>query len=150
MKRRIDFLVMALFAVLLLTSCERVAPNYAGVLMENFGKQGKEDFKISEYYRKDYAGVHILYTVLWVTIGYIAVWAIAMIAGLDTLMEKMSTALLITLVLAAVVGYVVVLVSYIGIASHLYNKKHQEARQRVKRYNHILTRLLKMYEKETK
>ena len=84
--------------------------------------QGKEDFKISEYYRKDY----------------------------DTLMEKMSTALLITLVLAAVVGYVVVLVSYIGIASHLYNKKHQEARQRVKRYNHILTRLLKMYEKETK
>ena len=106
--------------------------------------QGKEDFKISEYYRKDYAGVHILYTVLWVTIGYIAAWAIAMIAGLDTLMEKMSTALLITLVLA------VVLVSYIGIASHLYNKKHQEARQRVKRYNHILTRLLKMYEKETK
>ena len=103
-----------------------------------------------EYYRKDYAGVHILYTVLWVTIGYIAAWAIAMIAGLDTLMEKMSTALLITLVLAAVVGYVVVLVSYIGIASHLYNKKHQEARQRVKRYNHILTRLLKMYEKETK
>ena len=101
--------------------------------------QGKEDFK-----------VHILYTVLWVTIGYIAAWAIAMIAGLDTLMEKMSTALLITLVLAAVVGYVVVLVSYIGIASHLYNKKHQEARQRVKRYNHILTRLLKMYEKETK
>lgn len=58
--------------------------------------QGKEDFKISEYYRKDYAGVHILYTVLWVTIGYIAAWAIAMIAGLDTLMEKMSTALLIT------------------------------------------------------
>ena len=97
--------------------------------------QGKEDFKISEYYRKDYAG---------------AAWAIAMIAGLDTLMEKMSTALLITLVLAAVVGYVVVLVSYIGIASHLYNKKHQEARQRVKRYNHILTRLLKLYEKETK
>ena len=46
--------------------------------------QGKEDFKISEYYRKDYAGVHILYTVLWVTIGYIAVWAIAMIAGLDS------------------------------------------------------------------
>ena len=37
--------------------------------------QGKEDFKISEYYRKDYAGVHILYTVLWVTIGYIAVMA---------------------------------------------------------------------------
>ena len=111
--------------------------------------QGKEDFKISEYYRKDYAGLHILYTVLWVTVGYIAVWALAMIAGLDSLMEEMSSALLVALFLAAVVGYVVVLVFYIAVASHLYNKKHQDARLRVKRYNHILTRLLKMYEKET-
>ena len=46
MKRKIDFLIVALFAVVLFSSCERVAPNYAGVLMENYGKQGKEDFKI--------------------------------------------------------------------------------------------------------
>lgn len=46
MKRKIDFLIVALFAVVLFISCERVAPNYAGVLMENYGKQGKEDFKI--------------------------------------------------------------------------------------------------------
>lgn len=45
MKRKIDFLIVALFAVVLFASCERVAPNYAGVLMENYGKQGKEDFK---------------------------------------------------------------------------------------------------------
>lgn len=45
-ERKIDFLIVALFAVVLFTSCERVAPNYAGVLMENYGKQGKEDFKI--------------------------------------------------------------------------------------------------------
>lgn len=29
-----------------MASCERVAPNYAGVLMENYGKAGKEDFSI--------------------------------------------------------------------------------------------------------
>lgn len=40
MKRKIDFLIVALFAVVLFISCERVAPNYAGVLMENYGKQG--------------------------------------------------------------------------------------------------------------
>lgn len=34
MKRKIDFLIVALFAVVLFASCERVAPNYAGVLME--------------------------------------------------------------------------------------------------------------------
>lgn len=39
------FGIMAAVAVLF-SSCERVAPNYAGVLMENFGKEGKSDFKI--------------------------------------------------------------------------------------------------------
>lgn len=31
-------------ALLIMTSCERVAPNYYGVLMENFGKNGKSDY----------------------------------------------------------------------------------------------------------
>lgn len=30
----------------LFSSCERVAPNHAGVLMENYGKDGKSDFSI--------------------------------------------------------------------------------------------------------
>ena len=45
MKKTILYLI-AIIAVLLTTSCERVAPNYAGVLMENYGKAGKEDFSI--------------------------------------------------------------------------------------------------------
>lgn len=32
--------------LVIFASCERVAPNYAGVLMENYGKQGKDDFKV--------------------------------------------------------------------------------------------------------
>lgn len=36
------FAVMAIFA----SSCSRVAPNFAGVLMENYGKDGKSDFSI--------------------------------------------------------------------------------------------------------
>lgn len=44
MKRKTDFLIVALFAIVLFTSCERVAPNYAGVLMENYGKQGERGF----------------------------------------------------------------------------------------------------------
>lgn len=32
------------FSVLLLASCQRVAPNYYGVLMENYGKNGKSDY----------------------------------------------------------------------------------------------------------
>ena len=35
---------VALIALILFTSCERVAPNYYGVLMQNFGKNGKSDY----------------------------------------------------------------------------------------------------------
>lgn len=45
MKKMIQLIAVCVAAVVL-SSCERVAPNYAGVLMENYGKQGKEDFKI--------------------------------------------------------------------------------------------------------
>lgn len=45
MKRTAIYILLA-FIVLTLQSCERVAPNYAGVLMENFGKEGKKDFTI--------------------------------------------------------------------------------------------------------
>lgn len=43
MKKTIS-LCFALCLVLLISSCERVAPNYYGVLMENYGKNGKADY----------------------------------------------------------------------------------------------------------
>ncbi|WP_042372617.1 SPFH domain-containing protein [Bacteroides neonati] len=46
MKQKIKFLMMALVAMVVFASCERVAPNYAGVFMENYGKEGKKDFSI--------------------------------------------------------------------------------------------------------
>lgn len=37
-------LVLLALGIVLLSSCERVAPNYYGVLMENYGKSGKADY----------------------------------------------------------------------------------------------------------
>lgn len=45
MKKVINFLLIAA-VVVGMSSCERVAPNYIGVLMENFGKSGKSDFSL--------------------------------------------------------------------------------------------------------
>lgn len=40
--------IIALLAVVIFSSCERVAPNYFGVLMENYGKSGKSDYSIQQ------------------------------------------------------------------------------------------------------
>ena len=45
-KQGVKFLLLAIIAMVLFASCERVAPNYAGVFMENYGKDGKRDFSI--------------------------------------------------------------------------------------------------------
>lgn len=110
--------------------------------------QGKEDFKISEYYRKDYVGLHSICSFLWVTVGYICVWMLILLAGFDLIVGHMSLLLMLIMMLVAVVGYVVILAIYAGVTSHVYNKKHKDARQRVKMYNHDLIKLLKLYEKE--
>ncbi len=112
--------------------------------------QGKKDFKVSEYYRKDYAGMHVIFSILWVTVGYMLLVVMAVFAGLETLMESLSLALLVTLGAGIVIGYLIVVIVYAVVTGCLYNARHKEARQRVKKYNHNLTILLKMYEKEKK
>ena len=105
---------------------------------------GKEDFKINEYYRKDYTGFHTLCSVIWVTIGYVCIVGLIVLAGLDWILVNISKSMLITMGIAGVICYLILVILYTLIASHLYDKRHREARQRIKRFNHNLTRLLKI------
>jgi hypothetical protein len=40
--------ILFILALILFSSCQRVAPNYQGVLMENYGKSGKSDFSLQK------------------------------------------------------------------------------------------------------
>ena len=42
--KKIKISLVIVLMTIVFTSCERVAPNFAGVLMENFGKNGKSDY----------------------------------------------------------------------------------------------------------
>ena len=112
--------------------------------------EGKEDFKVSEYYRRHYASLHTICSVLWVTIGYLCLVGILVLIWLDELLSNMSNTLIVMLIGMVVLGYVSLVIVYAIITNHIYNEKHKDARQRVKKYNHDLTRLLKMYEKENR
>lgn len=51
---------------LLAIGCERVAPNYVGVLMENYGKSGKSDFSLQKGRVNIFgAGVELFQVPLW-------------------------------------------------------------------------------------
>ncbi len=112
--------------------------------------EGKEDFKISEYYRKDYTSLHMICSVLWVTIGYVCAVGLFMLVKMEDILNNVSNSLIVMLAGAVVLGYISLIIVYLIITSHVFNTKHKEARQRVKKYNHNLTRLLRMYEKENR
>ena len=111
-------------------------------------KQGEEDFKISSYYKKDYRSFHTIATIIWVTVGYAVAVGIGVIAFMDELMKNLNMQFLVMLVAAVIIGYLVLVIFYGIVASHFYGTKHEKARKRVKQFNHDLTRLKRMYERE--
>ena len=111
---------------------------------------GKKDFKVSEFYRKDYTSLHTICSVLWVTVGYLCVIGIVVLMVLEDILENLSNSLIVMLGGMVLLGYISLVIVYAIITNHIYDEKHRDARQRVKKYNHNLTRLLRMYEKENR
>jgi len=44
--KKLSIILLLAVSVVLFSSCERVAPNFQGVLMENYGKSGKDDYSL--------------------------------------------------------------------------------------------------------
>ena len=111
-------------------------------------KEGKKDIEISMYFKKDYIGLNHIKSLVWVTIGYVLLVALMGITFLELLMENFSIGRLIVIVAIVLVLYIVLMVSYGIWTKKFYRRKHDEARERVKRYCHHLLMLEKLYEKE--
>lgn len=111
-------------------------------------KEGKEDIEISMYFKKDYIGLNHIKSLLWVTIGYVFLVALLGITFLEVLMENFTIGKLIAIVSIVLVLYIVLMILYGIWTKKFYRRKHDEARERVKRYCHHLLMLEKLYEKE--
>ena len=111
-------------------------------------KEGKEDFKVSSYYKKDYVSFHRLATMIWTTIGYGMIVGLLGVIYMDQILEGLTLAKAIILLIAILAVYLVVMIVYWLASGRFYHKKHSEARARVKKYSHNLLVLNKLYEKE--
>ena len=111
-------------------------------------KGGTEEIKISSYFRKDYVSFNVLVSLLWVTLGYVSLVALICFAIVEKLVENMSFTNMILLIVTIVAIYVFLLLVYGVGAVRFYKKKHQAAKQGVKKYVRDLEILEKMYERE--
>lgn len=111
-------------------------------------KDGREELKTSSYYKKDFIGFNTLLSVMWMTVAYIIVAVLIVMACLKTLIADLSVGLIVTLVAAFVVAYIVLLITCIAASRKHYKKKHARAYHRVKKFKEGLKILEDMYREE--
>lgn len=110
--------------------------------------EGAEDMKISAYYKKDYVSMKMIATFIWTTIGYACAMLLVLAWGMTGWMEELNFSLLLMLAGVVILGYLALLIITLLVTSRICGRKHRDARMRMKRYNHGLLQLMKMYEKE--
>lgn len=110
--------------------------------------QGKEDLPISEYYEKDYVGLHVFSSIICVTIGYICVVGLVFLAQINTLMASINNSMIMMIGMIVVIGYLGVLIIFAIIEGSMAGKKYRKAKRRVRKYNQNLVKLLKWYKKK--
>ena len=56
---------------------------------------GKEDSKIDSYYKKTYVGFNVMISLLWITLGYVALVGIIFLTYMEKLVEDLTMSTII-------------------------------------------------------
>ncbi len=111
-------------------------------------KGGSEDLKVSFRYKKDYIGVNVFWSALWMTIAYIALVVLVIVTFMNGLLGALSSQQLMAMILSFLGIYFILLIAYIRYARHIYTRVHARAYHRMKKFKEDLEQLENMYEKE--
>lgn len=117
----------------------------ANMSMYEEGK-GKQEFRINRYFKRDYVGLNMIYTFIWVTIGYMIILGMYGVTHFGELLDGLNDLEgLKQLGIRFVIGYVIILVFYLIVLWIFYTRTHKRASANVREYYAQLRRLEKQY-----
>ncbi len=111
-------------------------------------KEGKEDIKLSKYYRTDYVRLQVLKTVVAVTFSYILILLLIAIYKLAYLIDQavvLDDAGIGKMILGI---YIVVLTVFVLAVLVGYSIKYRKSRKKLSKYFRMLKRLKHIYNVE--
>lgn len=111
-------------------------------------KGGKEELKISSYFKKDYISMNTMWTLLWMTVAYALVVLTVWLALRELVTVELSQIQVLSLIILIASIYLALFITYLVTARRYYKRKHARAYHRVKKFKENLMVLEKMYEKE--
>jgi len=109
---------------------------------------GKNDIKISSYYKKDYVSFNTWMTILWVTLGYAVILGLYFLVSADTILAAMTIESLRYMGIAIFIIYGIVVAVFCIIGNTVYKRKHERSKERIKQYYKELSHLEKQLRKE--
>ena len=113
-------------------------------------KEGKEDIKMSKYYKSDYVRYHMLKNIVSVTVAYILILVMIIVYNLELIVRDAVNLDYKRYGVYALGFYVLILSIYITGSIIGYSMKYDSSRKKLGRYYKMLRKLSRMYEEETR
>lgn len=112
-------------------------------------KDGKEDIKLSKYYKTDYVRYQVLKTIICSTIGYALILLMIFLYQSEYIIRNAISLDYITIG-TYILGFYIMIITVYGFGSLIgYSVKYDASRKKLSRYFKLLKKLNKMYKEET-
>ncbi|MDD6036527.1 MAG: hypothetical protein PUC30_10115 [Lachnospiraceae bacterium] len=111
-------------------------------------KEGKEDIRISKYFRTDYVRLQVLKSIVALTLGYMLILLILVIYHSEYLIRNAVVLDYKGMIMRYAGIYVIILVVYCALVMIGYMIKYRASRKKLAKYFRMLRRLRSIYREE--
>lgn len=108
--------------------------------------EGKKDKAVGNFFRSDYVGVQVLWSIINAAISFVVCFALYILYDLEAFMEDIYKIDLFVFAQNVLVWFLVVVVGYSLISYVVYTVKYNKARKSRKNYYNNLKKLSSMYD----
>jgi len=112
-------------------------------------KTGKQEIRLSKYYKPDYVRYQVIKSIISATVGYALVLALIILYKSEYLIKN-AVKLDYKTIGLYLLGFYIIVVAIYGLSSIvIYSRKYDLSRKKLGRYYKLLKRLEKMYGDES-
>ncbi len=112
-------------------------------------KEGKEDIRLSKYYKTDYVRYQVLKSIVCATFGYALILLLIFIYKSENIIKDAVT-LNYKMIGTYILGIYIIIIAIYGFGALVgYSIKYDLSRKKLSRYYKLLKRLNKIYNEET-
>ena len=112
-------------------------------------KEGKEDIRLSKYYKTDYVRYQVIKSIIGATFGYALILVLIVLYRSEYIIKNAIT-LDYKTIGTYILGIYIMIAAVYGLASIvIYSIKYDLSRKKLGRYFKLLKRLSKIYNEET-